>query len=39
MNKWVLGIGVAALALGGVIAVRTVTFAPQAVADGAAIKV
>lgn len=39
MNKWVLGIGVAAVALAGTIAVRTATFAPQAVADGAAIKV
>lgn len=39
MKKWVLGIGVTLVALGGVIAVRTVTFAPQAVADGAAIKV
>lgn len=39
MNKWVLGIGAAVVALGGVVAVRTATFAPQAVADGAAIKV
>ena len=39
MKKWVLGFGVAVVALGGVVAVRTATFAPQAVADGAAIKV
>lgn len=39
MKKWVLGFGVAMVALGGVVAVRTATFAPQAVADGAAIKV
>lgn len=39
MKKWALGIGVAVVALGGVVAVRTATFAPQAVADGAAIKV
>lgn len=39
MNRWVLGIGVAVVALGGVVAARTATFAPQAVADGAAIKV
>lgn len=39
MKKWALGFGVAVVALGGVVAVRTATFAPQAVADGAAIKV
>lgn len=39
MKKWVLGVGVAALALGGTIAVRTAMFAPQSVADGAAIQV
>ena len=39
MKKWVLGIGVAVVALGAVVAVRTATFAPQSVADGSAIKV
>ncbi len=39
MKKWVLGLGGAVLALGGVVAVRTATFAPGAVADGSAIKV
>lgn len=39
MKKLALGIGVAVVALGGVVAVRTATFAPQAVADGSAIKV
>lgn len=39
MKKWVLGLGVAVLALGGVVAVRTMAFAPEAIADGSAIKV
>ena len=39
MNKWFLGVGGVVLALGGLVAVRTVTFVPGAVADGSAIKV
>jgi carboxypeptidase PM20D1 len=39
MKKWVLGLGVAVLALGGVVALRTMAFAPDAIADGSAIKV
>lgn len=39
MRKWALGLGAAIVALGGVIGIRTATFAPAAVADGSAIKV
>lgn len=39
MKKWMLGLGVAALALGGVVGVRTAMFDPEAVADGSNIKV
>ncbi len=39
MKKWVLGLGVAVLALGGVVGARTATFKPDAVADGSKIKV
>lgn len=39
MKKWAMGLGGAVVALAGVIAVRTATFKPEAVADGAAIKV
>lgn len=39
MKKWVLGAGVAVLALGAAIGLRTAMFTPDAVADGTAIKV
>ncbi len=39
MKKWVLGLGVAVLALGGTVTTRTMMFAPGEVADGSAIKV
>lgn len=39
MRKWVLLAGAAVAVLGGIVAVRTVTFAPDAVSDGTAIKV
>ncbi len=39
MKKWVLGLGVAVLVLGGVVTARTLAFEPGAVADGSAIKV
>jgi carboxypeptidase PM20D1 len=39
MKEWVLGLGVAVLALGGVVGARTAMFEPGAVADGSKIKV
>ena len=39
MKKWVLGLGVAVLALGTVVGARTAMFEPDAVADGSKIKV
>ena len=39
MNKWVWGLGGVVLVLGGVIAARTATFAPEAVGNGAGIAV
>ncbi len=39
MKKWVAGLGLGVLALGGALAVRTVTFAPAGVSDGSDIKV
>lgn len=39
MKKWVLGLGVAVLALGTVVGARTIMFEPDAVADGSKIKV
>lgn len=39
MKKWVLGLGVAVLALGTVVGARTAMFEPGAVADGSKIKV
>lgn len=39
MKKWVLGLGVAVLALGTVVGARTAMFEPDAVADGSRIKV
>ena len=39
MNKWVWGLGGAVLVLGGVVAARTATFAPEAVGNGKGIAV
>jgi carboxypeptidase PM20D1 len=39
MKKWVAGLGLGALALGGTVALRTATFSPAGVDTGAAIKV
>ncbi len=39
MKKWVLGLGVGLLALGGVLGARTAMFKPDAVADGSKITV
>ena len=39
MKKWLAGLGLGVLALGGALAVRTVTFAPAGVSDGSDIKV
>lgn len=39
MKKWVLGLGLAVLALGGTVAARTAMFRPGEVSDGSAIKV
>ncbi|HEX4847268.1 MAG TPA: M20 family peptidase [Novosphingobium sp.] len=39
MKKWVLGLGVALLALGGTVAARTAMFQPGEVADGSKITV
>ena len=39
MKKWMTGLGLGVLALGGVLAVRTATFAPAGVSDGSQIKV
>ena len=39
MKKWVLGLGVAVLALGSVVGARTAMFEPEAVAEGSKINV
>ena len=39
MKKWAVGLGALALALGGIVAVRTATFAPEAIGDGSGVAV